>query len=102
MLEQIARDNNDGESLLKYCQQELEIRRMEMAYLQKVSAPKSEVDDKTAQVATALERVASAQAELALFDPARFRTITAPAEAPHNELTLTLAPYAVTRVDVRA
>ena len=26
MLEQITRDNNDGESLLKYCQQELEIR----------------------------------------------------------------------------
>jgi len=70
MLEQFTRDNNDGESLLKYCQQELEIRRIVMAYLQKVSARKSEVADKTAQVASAHERVASAQAELALFDKA--------------------------------
>lgn len=35
MLEQIARDNNDPQNLLKYCEQELDIRRQEMAYLQK-------------------------------------------------------------------
>jgi CHAT domain-containing protein len=70
MLEQITRDNNDDQGLLKYCEQELEIRQSEMAYLRKVSAPKSEVDEKTAQVATALERVASAQASLAIFDKA--------------------------------
>src|SRR5436190_17300272 len=33
-LEQIARDNNDAEGLLKYCERELEIRRLEMTYLQ--------------------------------------------------------------------
>src|SRR2546423_7509462 len=70
ILEQIARDNNDPQSLLKYCEQELDIRRQEMAYLQKASAPKEEVNEKTAQLATALERVASAQADLALFDKA--------------------------------
>ncbi|PYJ88043.1 MAG: hypothetical protein DME70_05120, partial [Verrucomicrobia bacterium] len=37
MLEQITRDNNDDQRLLKYCQQELEIRQSEMAYLRKVS-----------------------------------------------------------------
>src|SRR2546421_2908058 len=40
MLEQIARDNNDPQNLLKYCEQELDIRRQEMAYLQKAKAPK--------------------------------------------------------------
>ncbi len=70
MLEQIARDNNDAENLLKYCEQELDIRQHEMAYLQKVSAPKDELNEETAQLATALERVASAQADMALFDKA--------------------------------
>src|SRR5256714_785333 len=70
MLEQITRDNNDDQRLLKYYEQELEIRQAEMAYLRKVSAPKNELDEKTAQVATALERVASGQAGLALFDKA--------------------------------
>jgi len=70
MLEQLARDNNDAENLLKYCEQEVEIRRLEMAYLQKASAPKEEIEEKTVQVASALERVAGAQADLALFDKA--------------------------------
>lgn len=69
-LEQIARENNDAEGLLKYTQQELEIRRQEMDYLQKAQAPKQELNDKTVHVATALERVSSAQADLALFDQA--------------------------------
>ena len=43
MLEQIARDNNDPQNLLKYCEQELDIRRQEMAYLQKAKGPKEEV-----------------------------------------------------------
>jgi CHAT domain-containing protein len=70
MLEQIARDNNDAESLLKYSEQELEMRQAEMAYLQKANAPRNELNEKTAQLATALERVASAQADLALFEKA--------------------------------
>jgi CHAT domain-containing protein len=70
MLEQIARDNNDSEGLLKACEQELAIRHAEMSYLEKVKAPESEVNEKTAQVATALERVASAQAGLGMFDKA--------------------------------
>ena len=69
-LEQIARDNNDSENLLKYTNQELEIRRLEMAYLEKANAPKEELNEKTAQLATALERVASAEADLAVFDKA--------------------------------
>ena len=70
MLQQLARDNNDAENLLKYYQQELEIRQAEMAYLQKVKAPKNELDEKTAELATALERVASGQADLAQFEKA--------------------------------
>jgi len=68
MLEQIAREHNAYEGLLKYTQQELEIRRLEMAYLKKANAPKDEIDQKTAQLATSLERVSGAQADLALFD----------------------------------
>jgi CHAT domain-containing protein len=77
MLEQITRDNNDAQRLLKYYEQELEIRQTEMAYLRKVSAPKNELDEKTAQLATALERVASGQAELALFDKAEKNALEA-------------------------
>jgi CHAT domain-containing protein len=69
-LEQIARENNDAEGLLKVTQQELDIRRKEMDYLQRVKAPQQEINEKTVQVATALERVSSAQADLALFDQA--------------------------------
>lgn len=70
MLEQIARDNNDAEGLLKACDQELAIRRAEMAYLEKARAPQPEIQEKTAHIATALERVASAQADLGMFDKA--------------------------------
>lgn len=69
-LQQIARDSNDAQRLLKYAEQELDIRRKEMAYLQKVNAPKIELDEKTAQLATALEDVANAQGDQALFDQA--------------------------------
>jgi len=69
-LQQIARDSNDAQGLLNYAEQELDIRRKEMAYLQKVNAPKVEVDEKTAQLATALEDVANAQGDQALFDQA--------------------------------
>lgn len=70
MLEQLARDSFDAENLLEYCEQELAIRRAEMSYLEKVSAPKDELNEKTAQIATALERVAAAEADLALFEKA--------------------------------
>ena len=69
-LEQIARDNNDAENLLKYTGRALEIRRLEMSYLKKVKAPNEEINQKVAQVATSLERVSNAQADLALFDQA--------------------------------
>lgn len=68
MLEQIARDNNDAGGLLESTELELEIRRLEMSYLQKASAPKEEINEKQVHVATALERVAGAQADLALFE----------------------------------
>ena len=69
-LEQLARENNDAEDLLKYTGQELEIRRLEMRYLEKVHAPKEEINQKNVHVATALERVSGAQADLALFEQA--------------------------------
>lgn len=70
MLQQLARDNNDAENLLKYYEQELDIRQAEMAYLKKANAPRNELDEKTAELATALERVASGQADLAQFEKA--------------------------------
>lgn len=69
-LEQLARENNDAENLLKYTLQELEIRHLEMRYLEKVNAPKDEINQKNIHIATALERVSGAQADLALFDQA--------------------------------
>jgi CHAT domain-containing protein len=69
-LEQLARDNNDAENLLKYTKRSLDIRRLELSYLNKVKAPKEEVNQKVAQVATALERVSNAQADLAQFEQA--------------------------------
>jgi CHAT domain-containing protein len=69
-LEQIARENHDAEGLLKYTQQELEIRRKEMNYLQKVKATQQEINEMTVHVAAALEGVSSAQADLALFEQA--------------------------------
>ncbi|MDP9100047.1 MAG: CHAT domain-containing protein [Verrucomicrobiota bacterium] len=97
-LEALARENNDAESLLKYTQQELEIRRLEMTYLQKVSAPKEEINQKNAQMATALERVASAQADLAQFDQAEKNGLEAlalrralPEEMPERKLEDSLA-----------
>ena len=70
MLENVARENNDSASLLKYAEQELEIRRLELAYLEKSGASKKEVDLKKVQIATSMERVGGAQAELAMFDKA--------------------------------
>jgi CHAT domain-containing protein len=101
MLEQIARDNYDAENLLKYCEQELDIRRTEMAYLTKVSAPKEELDEKNAQLATALERVAGAEADLGLFDKAEKHGLEAlalrqalPAEMPERKLDESLGSLA--------
>jgi CHAT domain-containing protein len=70
MLENVARDNYDAENLLKYYEEELAIRQAEMAYLKKVSAPEEEIDEKNAQLATALERVASGEGDLAMFEKA--------------------------------
>ena len=93
MLQQLARDNNDAENLLKYYQEEWEIRQAEMAYLKKANAPKNELDEKTAQLATALERVASGQADLAQFEKAEKNGLEAlalrrglPEEMPERKL----------------
>jgi CHAT domain-containing protein len=101
MLEQIAREHNDYEGLLKYAQQELEIRRLEMAYLKKVNALKDEIDEKTAQLATSLERVSSAQADLALFDQSEKTGLEAlalrralPEEMPDRKLDESLSTLA--------
>ena len=69
-LEQIAREDNDAEGLLKYTELELGIRRLEISYLQKANAPREEINEKNVHVATALERVSGAQADLALFEKA--------------------------------
>jgi len=70
MLQSIARENNDTATLLKYTEAELETRQAEMAYLERSGAPKQEVHKKTVEIATAMERIAGAQAGMALFDKA--------------------------------
>ncbi len=70
MLENLARENHAAASLLKYTEEELEIRRKEMAYLETSGAPMREINQKKVQIATALERVGGAQGDLALFDQA--------------------------------
>src|SRR5688572_3980412 len=93
MLQQRARDNNDAENLMEYYQQELAIRQAEMAYLKKANAPRNELDEKTAHLATALERVASGQADLAQFENAEKNGLEAlalrrglPEEMPERKL----------------
>jgi CHAT domain-containing protein len=101
MLEQIARDNYDADNMLKYCEQELAIRKTEMAYLEKASAPKDELDEKKAQLATALERVAGAEADLAFFDRAEKHGLDAlalrqalPPDMPDRKLDESLSSLA--------
>jgi CHAT domain-containing protein len=100
-LEQIARDNNNAENLLKYTTRELEIRRLELGYLEKVKAPEEEINQKHVQVATALERVSGAQADLALFEQAEKSGLEAlalrralPAEMADRKLDESLATLA--------
>lgn len=64
-----------------------------MAYLKKANAPKNELDEKTADLATALERVASGQADLAQFEKAEKNGLEAlalrrglPEEMPERKL----------------
>jgi CHAT domain-containing protein len=101
MLEQIARDNHDAENLVKYTEQELEIRRLEMKYLEKVNAPKGEINEKNVQIATALERVCGAQADLGLFERAEKSGLEAlalrralPEEMPDRKLYESLTTLA--------
>ena len=70
MLENIARENNDAAGLVRYAEAELEIRRLEMGYLERSGAPKQEINRKNAEIATSMGRIAGAQADLALFDKA--------------------------------
>lgn len=70
MLQSIARDASDSASLVKYCEQELKIRRTELEYLERSRAPQQKIDQKKVEVATALRRIADGQAELALFPAA--------------------------------
>jgi CHAT domain-containing protein len=101
MLEQIAREHNDHQDLLNYTRRELEIRGLEMAYLKKANAPKEEIDEKTAQLATSLERVSGAQADLALFDQSEKTGLEAlalrhalPEEMPDRKLDESLSTLA--------
>ena len=70
MLQSVARDARDGESLVKYTEEELKIRRAELDYLERSRAPQLKIDQKKVEIATALRRIATAQAELAQFTAA--------------------------------
>jgi CHAT domain-containing protein len=98
MLENVARENGASADLLEYGKQELEILHRELAYLVKSEATKNEINLKNAQIATALERVAGEQAEMASFDEAEENFLTAldirsalPEEMPERKLENTLS-----------
>jgi CHAT domain-containing protein len=98
MLESVARENGATANLVEYGEQELEILHRELAYLVKSAAAKQDIDLKNAQIATALERTASAQADMASFDEAEENYLTAleirnslPPEMPERKLENTLS-----------
>ena len=70
MLETVARENGATADLVEYGEQELELLHRELAYLQKSGAAKQDIDLKNVQIATALERIAGEQADMASFDAA--------------------------------
>lgn len=69
-LQQAASDSNELSLLLKYNQQELEIRRLEMDYLVRSKASERELLLKRTEIARALERLAASQAKQAMFQDA--------------------------------
>ncbi len=98
MLESVARENGVTADLVEYGKQELEILHRELAYLVKSAAAKHDIDLKNAQIATALERTAGEQAEMASFDEAEENYSTAleirsalPEEMPERKLENTLS-----------
>jgi hypothetical protein len=98
MLEIVARENDASADLVEYGKQELELLRGERAYLLSSGAAKHDVDLKNAQIATALESTASAQADLASFDVAEENYLAAlairqalPEEMPERKLENTLS-----------
>jgi CHAT domain-containing protein len=98
MLESLARENGDSADLIEYGKQELEILHQELAYLVNSAAAKQDIDLKNVQVASALERIAGAQAEMASFDEAEENYSTAldirsalPEEMPERKLEDTLS-----------
>jgi tetratricopeptide (TPR) repeat protein len=64
------RENRDNATLLESTKGESEIRRREMAGLERSGAPREEMNRKKVETATALERTAGAEARIALFDKA--------------------------------
>jgi CHAT domain-containing protein len=98
MLEGVARENGATADLVDYGKQELVILHRELAYLLKSAAAKHDIDLKNAQIATALERTAGVQAEMASFDEAQENYFTAleirralPEEMPERKLENTLS-----------
>jgi CHAT domain-containing protein len=98
MLESVARENGSTEDLVEYGKEELEILHRELAYLLKSAAAKHDLDLKNAQIATALERTAGEQAEMALFDEAEENYFAAleirralPEEMPERKVENTLS-----------
>lgn len=100
MLETVARENGATSDLVEYGRQEVEILHQELAYLLESAAAKQEIDLKNAQIATALERTAGAQADMASFDAAEENYLTAlairralPEEMAERKLEDTLSAF---------
>ena len=100
MLETVARENGASADLVEYGKQEVEVLHRELAYLLESAAAKRDVDLKNAQIATALERTAGAQADMASFDAAEENYFTAlairralPEEMAERKLEDTLSDF---------
>jgi CHAT domain-containing protein len=98
MLESVARENGASADLVEYGKEELEILHRELAYLMKSASAQHDIDLKNAQIATALEGTADAQAEMASFDEAKENYFAAlemrkalPEQMPERKLENTLS-----------
>ncbi len=70
MLEKVASDASDHESLTKYYQQEIALKRDELKYLNGSGAPNADLQKKRLEIATSLARLADAQSLNGQFDAA--------------------------------
>ncbi len=90
----LANQNHDTLTLLALARDTLAARRIELAQEQKKRAPASQIGSKRARIADAMESIAGAQQDLALYDEAKINLsealrirLSLPADLPERDLS---------------